>query len=195
MTYLSFDSYIRQARESEGTIRVAKGTETELVNKGTLGNSLATFFTNIGRAIGSVFGHQPDQTKAQRNEQALVGFRKALVEQFGQGIAEETLRLTGLREGGTATKLTGKGVTEAEAIAQQLRRSNREVNRQRLTDCLPPSYETFKGGKIWESVCEKLELDANPFKSLTPERLDAYQERLECALRSSKASRDSRSIP
>ncbi len=52
MTYLSFDSYIRQARESEGTIRVAKGTQTELVNKGTLGNSLATFFTNIGRAIG-----------------------------------------------------------------------------------------------------------------------------------------------
>jgi hypothetical protein len=51
MSSVSFNTYIQQARLSDtGTIRIAKGTEDQLVNKGTFGHSTATFFRNIGEA-------------------------------------------------------------------------------------------------------------------------------------------------
>src|SRR5690348_18394431 len=112
MTYLSFDNYISKARESQtGTVRIDYNdqNETKLVNKGTFGNGLATIFDNIGKAIVSLFGGTPDQTKAQRNEKALTGFKEALTQQFGETIALKALEDKGLNQ---VNKINGKQIID-----------------------------------------------------------------------------------
>jgi hypothetical protein len=75
-------TYVDTAKLGDGDIRLAKDGGGELVNKGTLGNKIASFFHSIGRALGLVESRSAD--RAQRQQAALEGFKNALVQDFGQ---------------------------------------------------------------------------------------------------------------
>lgn len=66
MSGISLSSFLHTAQRAEGTVRIAKGTSDELVNKGTIGNRLATFFRNVGEAIGLVRPNQPERAQRQQ---------------------------------------------------------------------------------------------------------------------------------
>lgn len=180
MTYLSFDNYISKARESQtGTVRIDYNdqNETKLVNKGTFGNGLATIFDNIGKAIVSLFGGTPDQTKAQRNEKALTGFKEALAQQFGETIALKALEDKGLNQ---VNKINGKQIIDVSDHARSLMLDNRQRNNEMLKDCLPIDYHDHKyqGGKFFSGLCKELGYDPDVAKTLTPKRYEAYYDRL-----------------
>jgi hypothetical protein len=176
MTYLSFDNYVSKARENlDGTVRIARGdqTNTELINnKGGFGHSVATFFKNVG----SLFGWK-DDSRIQRNKDALDGFKQALTTQFGATIAQKVWDDRKLDEVG---KLTGKQIIELSDYAKSLRRENGRTNDRMLKDCLPIDYhdKAYPGGKFFAEICRNVGYDLDVARTLTPERYDAYYDRL-----------------
>jgi hypothetical protein len=176
MTYLSFDSYVNKARENlDGTVRIAKGdqTDTQLINnKGSFGHSVATFF----KSIGSLLGFE-DQTREDRNKTSLEGFKKALTEQFGETVA---LKAWGDKNLDGVGKLTGKMIIEVSDHAKSLRLENRAKNDNTFKDCLPIDYRdrAYPGGKFFGEICKNVGYDLDVARTLTPERYDAYCDRL-----------------
>jgi len=176
MSYLSFDSYVNKARENlDGTVRIAKDdqTDTQLINnKGSFGHSVATFF----KSIGSLLGFE-DQTREDRNKTSLEGFKKALTEQFGETVA---LKAWGDKHLDGVGKLTGKMIIEVSDHAKSLRLENRAKNDNTFKDCLPIDYRdrAYPGGKFFGEICKNVGYDLDVAKTLTPERFDAYNDRL-----------------
>jgi hypothetical protein len=133
MTNVALRSFVSTAHEAgSGEIRLAKGTSDQLVNKGTLGNRVASFFQDAARAIGLM---KPDPTRAQRQQSALDGFKDALENHFGKGIADAALQATGLD---TATRLTGRAVAAAIDNAKTIWAQNRAANLAGIQSYLPP---------------------------------------------------------
>lgn len=132
---VTIGAYVRAgARSDDGVVRLAKGHEGQLVNKGTLGNSAASFFRSIGEALHLV---QPDPTRAQRQQDALQGFQRAMREHFGEGIANAALAQQHLLDPGA--RLTGSAIQGATRIAMAQIQANRQANVQAMRDFLPPA--------------------------------------------------------
>jgi hypothetical protein len=183
MSNLSFESFIRTARENQGgTVRIAKGDpdQTQLVNKGTIGNKVASFFDNIGRLIGSLFGGVPD-TREQRNQTALENFREALSGQFGQSVAQDVLLESGFDE---KVELTGKDIIEISDRAMAKISENRSSNLERIKDCLPLDYhDDYGGGSFFGEICQRLGVTPDLAMTLPREKYEAYRDRLITAFR------------
>jgi hypothetical protein len=121
MSDISLGNYIRTARESgSGVIRLDAKTESELVNKGTLGNRLAS---NLG------MGNR--DTVDSRQAKALEGFRQAVISQFGNDVAEIALRqLNGV------TELRGSNVLDVVNTANDTLRKVRTDNKALLDESI-----------------------------------------------------------
>jgi hypothetical protein len=100
---ISLNTFVDRAKLSEGGDMRLSRDGGELVNKGTLGQKVATFFTDIGKALGLVKETKGNEA-SDRQEKALAGFREALSRDFTPEIAEKVL--TGV------TKFTGKVVLD-----------------------------------------------------------------------------------
>src|SRR5687767_10073688 len=101
-------------QDLEGDVRVSQDQD-RLVNKGTLGQKIATLFSDVGRALGLGGG----DSRAQRQQQALEGFQKSLISTYGQDIGDQVLQEAGLDVGDV--RLTGAKVLEVIDRAQELR--------------------------------------------------------------------------
>ena len=112
---VSLGTFIAVADRSPGNadIRFAKGDGDQLVNKGTLGNRVASWFRGIGEGIGLVGA---DATRAGRQTGALESFKRALRSEYGDAIADRALGAARL-SGGDA-RLTAAGVRGAVAAAR-----------------------------------------------------------------------------
>jgi hypothetical protein len=129
---ISLQNFVRTAgRDLTGDIRIAKGTEDTLVNKGTFGNQVASIFRNIGEALGLV---QPDPTRAQRQQGAFDSFKASLEEHYGSEITARALESVGLGDGG---RLTGGRVLQAISSAKAEIAINRQVLVQQQRDFVP----------------------------------------------------------
>lgn len=175
---ISFNSYIRTAQLADGgKIRGSAEDPTQLVNKGTVGHGLATMFRNISEALGIV---AQDETRAERQEAALTGFRDAIREQFGTAIGDAALRQAGLDQDGVT--LTGAKVLEAADAAKALLREN-----ERATRSLAENYRMPDPGgtpprllaNVALSLARPIDLD-----DLWPGAREVYNERFERALTS-----------
>ena len=120
MERLSLNDFQAVANRSlDGDVRIAKGQEGVLVNKGTLGNRLASVFQGVGRAIGLI---RPDPSRAQRQEVALERFKEALTSQYGERAATQALQATGLD--GADARLTGRSIRDAVSVASEGKQAN-----------------------------------------------------------------------
>ena len=81
MSDISLSTYLKVARESsDGVIRESSDDRTKLVNKGQMGHWLATRLD---------WGNS--ETRDDRNDAALKGFRQALVDSYGTEVAGRAL--------------------------------------------------------------------------------------------------------
>lgn len=133
MSGISLSSFLHTAQRAEGTVRIAKGTSDELVNKGTIGNRLATFFRNVGEAIGLVRPNQPE--RAQRQQQAVAAFQQALTDHYGDAVANKVMARTGLDQ---ATVLTSDLIRQTNQEARLEIQQNRQQNLQDTQRFAPP---------------------------------------------------------
>jgi len=136
----SLQDYVNRAQESQdGVIRERSQGDGQLINKGSLGQRLATWLQDL-------FGPSKDgapqfkdtrnsvelremnesprnpmtdrlEDVGQRNLQALEGFRQALTNRYGEDIANRALSQTGMD---TITSLTGRTVMLVVQKAQTL---------------------------------------------------------------------------
>jgi len=92
MSGISNNNPLRQLHEVakqslDGEVRSSKDDPNQLVNKGSLGHRISTFFDNIDRALGLV-----SNDRKERQQQALEGFREGLRMQSGGTNSETALR-------------------------------------------------------------------------------------------------------
>lgn len=136
MSGVSLRGFVSTARQAEGSgnIRLAKGgAGDQLVNKGTLGNRVASFFRAGAEAVGLV---QADPTRAQRRQAAVTSFRQALTDRYGADAATSALGATGLGQAGA--RLTGKLVLAAVGHARAEWRQQVAANTAKREAFLPP---------------------------------------------------------
>jgi hypothetical protein len=144
MPEISVNTYVQRARESgDGEIRFAQG-EDRLVNKGSLGQRIATFFqglfgtdkkpesdTNV-RLRESHEMSDPNLGRTldvkDRTMRALEGFKDALAQQYGANAAEKALREAGIDS--STISLTGRSVLVAAEKAEQLSAKEAEQKAQ-----------------------------------------------------------------
>jgi hypothetical protein len=109
MSGISLHSYLSVARENlgDGEVRLAKGSDSQLVNKGTAWEKFKSLFNGA------------DSTRADRNRDAIMGFKQAMVDHFGS--------TAGLQALGTANLLAG-GVLTGRAILAAVQEGNRLKN-------------------------------------------------------------------
>lgn len=135
MSGISLRDYSSIARlDQTGTIRVSRDDDSQLVNKGTLGQRIASWWSDVKQAIG---WSQPDLTRADRQTAALDGFRKALTGTYGEEVANQALGTTefGRNQG---APLTGRVVSIAVQNADAIAKGNRLVNTGTMNKLLPP---------------------------------------------------------
>jgi len=125
----------------DGDIRISRNTQDgeHLVNKGTLGNKIATFFDGIGRAFGA------EDTRGERNQGALNGFRQALIDGYGRH-GELALQGAGLLVGSHQV-LTGTDVLRVLEHAEEMRRGEINSERHRHEDMSLYEDVTWQMGK------------------------------------------------
>src|SRR5262245_25351354 len=129
MTDLSIKDFSATARRAlDGDIRIARDKPDELVNKGTLGNRLAT----------KLEGGRIHETLAERKQDAINAFRKALEKEYGIDVGEQAFEAVGL---GRGQALTGRVVQAAVSTAERLQQGN-DLNKEAWINArLPPSEE------------------------------------------------------
>jgi hypothetical protein len=123
---------LRQFREiakqdREGDVRLSRDTPDRLVNKGTLGQMIATVFENIGQAL-----HLVGDSRRERQELSLQGFKDSLLSSYGDDITKKALHEAGLDETQTGLqqfRFTGDKILRALDHAQGLR--NTEISEGR----------------------------------------------------------------
>src|SRR5690242_6464183 len=92
MSEISNNNPLRQFHEVakqglDGEVRLSRDDPNPLVNKGSLGSRISTFFDTIGRALGPV-----SDDRKERQQQALEGFREGLRTQSEEMNSETALR-------------------------------------------------------------------------------------------------------
>lgn len=172
MTGISLSSFLHTAQQAEGTVRIAKGTADELVNKGTIGNRLATFFRNVGEAIGLVRPNQPE--RAQRQQQAVAAFQQALTDHYGTALANTVMARTGLDQ---ATVLTSDLIRQTNREARQEVQQNRQQNLQSAQRFAPPQAGDDASADFTR-IAQSLKVDPD---SLSTKAKTVFTERLTSA--------------
>jgi hypothetical protein len=122
----SLQHFLDAASQSKsGEIRVNAGTEDRIVNKGTLGNRIATKL-NI---------NTDEETRLDRGATARQRFRDALVDRYGEKIGghalSEAMRLALRHEDAS---LTGAIMLKADKLARQMEDDHRAGHQQTLAD-------------------------------------------------------------
>jgi hypothetical protein len=113
---ISLRQFVHIAKQDgEGDVRLSRD-EDRLVNKGSLGQKIATFFTNIGQALGLI----GDEGRQDRQQEALEGFRKSLRDMYGSDIAKTAMLDNELPLYGEG-KLTGAKILGVVDRARELR--------------------------------------------------------------------------
>jgi hypothetical protein len=153
----------------DGDLRVSRGDQDKLVNKGTILNKIATFFESIGRALGLI----DDDTRKLRQQEAIRGFADSLKDHYGPDVARRAMRtgaglvddhpgldpeqgphnLVGPFAGGTLESLTGRVTLQILDQAETLRRQGQERVDGIMLDAL-------HGGQFFESMKNDPELQA-----------------------------------
>ena len=176
MERLSLNDFTAAANRSlSGDVRIAKGTEGVLVNKGTFGNRLASAFQAAGRAIGLL---RPDPTRAQRQEVALERFKAALTDRYGEAAADHALRKTELAADGAA--LTGAKILDAISVAK----GGQNVNRALIAISSLHYSAPFSSGQPSEKFAALLE-EVSPGRDVNSMSIEArrsFNSRLNKAL-------------
>ena len=115
MSGIALNSFISSARlAQDGDVRISKGSEDSLVNKGTFGQKVAQFFSGVGNAIR---GFRPDaDERAQRQEATFTAFEAALTDEYGETAAKDALRNLKPEQG--PPRLTGRAMLAAIDIAR-----------------------------------------------------------------------------
>lgn len=112
----------------DGDVRLSR-QQDGLVNKGSLGQKIATFFTSIGEGISRLFGGNTESTQAQRQKDTLEGFSKALRSMYGDDIANDALRDANIDLDDETTQLSGRTITQVIDTAKRARDEQIEVGR------------------------------------------------------------------
>ena len=131
MSGITLRDYMSTAKlDQSGTIRTTRDDASQLVNKGTLGNRIASWFQK------TFTGLAPDRETRQRA--ALDGFRNALAGTFGTEVAK--LALAGIEEYGRTEnpRLTGRMITVAINNAKAISTGNQLANAGSVNNLLPP---------------------------------------------------------
>ncbi len=108
------DGNVRLSREQDG-----------LVNKGTLGQKIASFFSDIGQALGLI----GDGNRAQRQESTLQGFSQALRGMYGNDIANQALQHHEIDPDSQVVPLTGRTIAQVIETAKQARDQQIEIGK------------------------------------------------------------------
>lgn len=106
---ISLNTFVDRAKLSESSDMRMSRDGQQLINKGSLGQKIASFFTGIGQALGVVKETRGNEASV-RQETALGGFREALQKEFGTTIANQALS--------SRPGLTGRVVLQAVKDAQ-----------------------------------------------------------------------------
>ncbi len=203
MSGISLNQLKNVARENlDGDLRVSRDSQETLVNKGTLGNKIATFFDSIGRALGLI----SDDTRQLRQQEALRGFSDSLKDHYGADVAQRALRQAGLiddhggldpqegpynlvkdrtrqvqhvdERGAVHTDyaplqaLTGRVTLQILETAEKLRQQTLERVEEIACDCLP-------GGASFTAMVDELKgQEIMSEDGLPPEIIDEYAIRL-----------------
>jgi hypothetical protein len=120
-------TFVDRAKLSEdGDMRVSRD-RSDLINKqGSIGQKIASFFTDIGRALGLVKDAKGNEA-ADRQKMALEGFRQALSRDFTETVANDVLK-------SYAGSFTGKfvldSVRKAEDQSGQVKAHNARIDSQ-----------------------------------------------------------------
>ncbi|MBW7899905.1 MAG: hypothetical protein H3C26_00380 [Rhodocyclaceae bacterium] len=160
----------------EGDVRIARGNENTLVNKGTLGHRMASAIQGFARSIGLM---RPDTTRAQRQQQAMDSFAASLRNRYGKANAEVALQRAGLDQDGA--RLTGRAIRSAILAAEGRRDATGLSNLAGMQKFLPPT-----AGNTPSDAFRTLVTQLDP--GLDAERLDpqvakVYAQRLQEAVR------------
>jgi hypothetical protein len=164
MTAISIHEFQDRAGFGDlGEIRIAKDDANRL-NRGTLGERFVSWLRDVKESFGD-----RDATRADRQRQALEGFRRALKDYYGQAIGEQAFLAQGLGLPGRTNALTGAEVRAAIEHADTLRMAGRLRAEGALAPLLP-------GGEAFDGlVRQALGDDAPPLSFV---ELREYQARL-----------------
>jgi hypothetical protein len=162
---ISLNTFVDRAKLSDGGDMRMSRDGGELVNKGTLGQKVASFFTDIGKALGLVKETRGNEA-SDRQEKALAGFREALSQQFTSTVADKVLSEY-------KGELTGKfvlgAVKSAEGLAKIANFQNARFTAQ---------YELSGESKELGNVAKKLNVDLG---KLTDDQRKAFTEHFDRA--------------
>jgi hypothetical protein len=153
-----------------GEIRYAKGGD-ELINKGTFGHRVASFFRAIGEALHIV---QPDPTRAQRQADALNDFKEVMTGRYGASLTNQAFQALGLDQPNAA--LTGRKIEQAREIARGQIAHNHQANLNLLRDHLPPRGES-EATDAFKAVADAMKPKLDP-PVLSDEAAKEYRTRL-----------------
>lgn len=164
-----YQSVAKLDRDGTGKIRVSRNDDGKLVNKGGLGTRVLSWIRGIAESKGLV---QLDPSRAQRQLDALKGFKEALEGTYGKEVAELAF---GATSGVHGAPLTGRLINEAITNAELLARSNSLANNSTINKLLPP----IRPG---EATPEFLELvgtlgDGVALDQLSDKELDEFEDR------------------
>jgi len=193
MSGISLNQFRTVAEKQEGgDLRVSRDDKDTLVNKGTIGSKIATFFETIGRALGLIDG----DTRKLRQQEAIRSFADSLKDHYGPDVARQALRqgaglvddhpgldpqegphnLVGPFQGGRLETLTGRLVLKILDQAETLRQQMQERVDEIALDALP-------GGAFFEVLKEDPDLQALGLNEAPQEVLNEYESRLRERLR------------
>jgi hypothetical protein len=144
MTAISIHEFYDRAQVG-GEIRIAKGDENRL-NRGTLGERFVSLISDVKESLGN-----RDETRVQRQQNALARFREALVAYYGQD-GETAFQATGLGDGG---RLTGERIKQARDHAETLRRALQLRNLAELNRLLGDDFVSQQLGQEGELTGEQ----------------------------------------
>ncbi|MBL6080017.1 hypothetical protein JMJ56_18510 [Belnapia sp. T18] len=168
---VSINQYVQQAKLSrEGNIRESATTPGDITNRGTFGGRVVAAFRNLGEALGFV---QADATKAQRQQNAVAGFRAALVDRFGADLADAALVRAGIKPG--TQKLTGQHVMDAVQHAKADMRFYRMENVAKIKPYKAPAAGQQASPQL-QAVARALQPPVD-LASLTPAAWKAFESR------------------
>jgi hypothetical protein len=146
---ISLNTFVDRAKLSEsGDMRMSRDGG-DLVNKGTLGQKIASLFTSIGQALGLVKETRGNEASV-RQETALGSFRAALQREFGAHVANDATRHLP-----TGSRLTGRVVLETVRQASEQARS---VDRHNAT---------VSSSEYLKAVASRLGVDSNAVRGDT----------------------------
>jgi hypothetical protein len=131
MSGISLNQYGKVSTTNQDGLLEKTGSSQPELYKGTLGQRIGSFFRNIGVALGFVKG----ESRVDRQEKALTGFKESIKREYGRDTGNKTLHSVGVTH--RSINLKGSTVTKALDSAHQRREAritDNESLRQKTLD-------------------------------------------------------------